>query len=236
MRVCVGRAGGCRRGRPRLEQLRLPAGRDVARPSLPAPLPDQTGQGVQRLTQSAPEEGRDAGLGVERAEPVVEGTRRADARAGGGEARDLRGERLVAERLLLLEGGAGAGAAVEGSGGDALLRARGRGGGRRGGGERGEDAGAAAAASRGAERREERGEEAEAGRRRRSRGHEEEGEGRKKINLAYSRNIPFYGVGIRGLLARTSFRPVESEYRALYSRYTGQKFRGSVRHALTSYR
>ena len=42
----------------------------------------------------------------------------------------------------------------------------------------------------------------------------------------------FYGVGIRGLLVRTSFRPVESEYRALYSRYKGQKNRGSVRHAL----
>ena len=39
-------------------------------------------------------------------------------------------------------------------------------------------------------------------------------------------------MGIRGLLARTSFRPVESEYRALYSRYKGQKNRGSVRHAL----
>jgi hypothetical protein len=39
-------------------------------------------------------------------------------------------------------------------------------------------------------------------------------------------------VGIRGLLARTSFRPVESEYRVLYSRFTGQKNRGSVRHAL----
>jgi hypothetical protein len=38
--------------------------------------------------------------------------------------------------------------------------------------------------------------------------------------------ILFYGVGIRG------FRPVESEYRALYSRFTGQKNRGSVRHAL----
>jgi hypothetical protein len=40
-------------------------------------------------------------------------------------------------------------------------------------------------------------------------------------------------VGIRGLLARTSFRPVKSEYRALYSRFTGPKNRGSVRHALT---
>jgi hypothetical protein len=40
-------------------------------------------------------------------------------------------------------------------------------------------------------------------------------------------------VGIRGLLARTSFRPVESEYRALYSCFTGQKNKGSVRHALT---
>jgi hypothetical protein len=47
------------------------------------------------------------------------------------------------------------------------------------------------------------------------------------------RRILFYGVGIQGLLARTSFRPVESEYRALYSRFTGQKNRGSVRHALT---
>jgi hypothetical protein len=46
------------------------------------------------------------------------------------------------------------------------------------------------------------------------------------------RRILFYGVGIRGLLARTSFRSVESEYRALYSRFTGQKNRGSVRHAL----
>jgi hypothetical protein len=46
------------------------------------------------------------------------------------------------------------------------------------------------------------------------------------------RRILFYGVGIRGLLARTSFWPVESEYRVLYSRFTGQKNRGSVRHAL----
>jgi hypothetical protein len=46
------------------------------------------------------------------------------------------------------------------------------------------------------------------------------------------RRILFYGVGIRGLLARTSFRPVKSEYKALYSRFTGQKNRGSVRHAL----
>jgi hypothetical protein len=45
--------------------------------------------------------------------------------------------------------------------------------------------------------------------------------------------ILFYGVGIRGLLARTSFRPVESEYRALYSRFSGQKNSGSVRYALT---
>jgi hypothetical protein len=47
--------------------------------------------------------------------------------------------------------------------------------------------------------------------------------------------ILFYGVGIRGLLARTSFRPVESEYRVIYSRFTGQKNRGSVRHALRTY-
>jgi hypothetical protein len=46
------------------------------------------------------------------------------------------------------------------------------------------------------------------------------------------RRILFYRVGIQGLLARMSFRPVESEYRALYSRFTGQKNRGSVRHAL----
>jgi hypothetical protein len=50
---------------------------------------------------------------------------------------------------------------------------------------------------------------------------------------AWSRvGILFYGVGIRGLLARTSFRPVKSEYRALYSRFMGQKNRGSIRHAL----
>jgi hypothetical protein len=47
------------------------------------------------------------------------------------------------------------------------------------------------------------------------------------------RRILFYGVGIRGLLAQTSFRPVKSEYRALYSYFTGQKNRGSGRHALT---
>jgi hypothetical protein len=46
--------------------------------------------------------------------------------------------------------------------------------------------------------------------------------------------ILFYGVGIRGLLARTSFQPVKSEYRALYSRFTGQKNRRSVRHALNN--
>jgi hypothetical protein len=39
-------------------------------------------------------------------------------------------------------------------------------------------------------------------------------------------------VGIRGLLALTSFRPMESEYRALYSHFTGQKNKGSIRHAL----
>jgi hypothetical protein len=49
------------------------------------------------------------------------------------------------------------------------------------------------------------------------------------------RRILFYGVGIRGLLARTSFRPVKSEYRALYSRFTGQKNRESFRHALRCY-
>jgi hypothetical protein len=46
------------------------------------------------------------------------------------------------------------------------------------------------------------------------------------------RRILFYGVGIRGLLARTSFRPVKSEYRTFYSRFTGHKNRESVRHAL----
>jgi hypothetical protein len=48
------------------------------------------------------------------------------------------------------------------------------------------------------------------------------------------RRILFYGMGIRGLLARTSFRPVKSEYRALYLRFMGQKNGGSVRHALAS--
>jgi hypothetical protein len=39
--------------------------------------------------------------------------------------------------------------------------------------------------------------------------------------LAYFKNILFYSFGIRGLLARTSFRPIKIEYRALYSCYTG---------------
>jgi hypothetical protein len=40
------------------------------------------------------------------------------------------------------------------------------------------------------------------------------------------RRILFYRVGIRGLLAQTNFRPVKSEYRTLYSRFTGQKIGG----------
>jgi hypothetical protein len=37
------------------------------------------------------------------------------------------------------------------------------------------------------------------------------------------RRILFYGVRIRGLLARTNFRPVKSEYRIFYSRFTDRK-------------
>jgi hypothetical protein len=55
---------------------------------------------------------------------------------------------------------------------------------------------------------------------------------RKQINLAYFRNMLFYSLGIRGLLARTSFRPAKCKYRTLYSRFKGQKNKGPVRHAL----
>jgi hypothetical protein len=58
--------------------------------------------------------------------------------------------------------------------------------------------------------------------------------GHEQLMQDYFAEVPTYPPcpGIRGLLARTSFRPVESEYRVLYSRFTGQKNRGSVRHAL----
>lgn len=201
------------------ELLHLPA--PLLRHSLRAPLPDQSGQAIQRLPQRAPaagpvavvqlvmiaaataavpveliaehvllargdeafeqerlagleraqspaarllaEERGDAGLGVERAELVAERARRAEPRAGGGEAGDLRGERRVRARLrlrlrlLLLVGRRRGLFALEERrrGGDAPRGARGR---RRGRGrERGEEAAAPAAASlrgaRGEERR-----------------------------------------------------------------------------------
>lgn len=228
------------------ERLRLPAPLLATRHSLRAPLPDQTGQAIQRLPQRAPaagpiaavqlvmiaaaavpveliaehvllprrdeafeqerlagleraqspaagllaEERRDAGLGVERAELVAERARRAEPRAGGREAGDLRGEHWVPVRLLrlLLGGrrrGRGPASALERRRGGDALRARGR---RRGRGrERGEEAAASAAASRGAPGEERHRVEARAevrGRRRgrglRARGHDvggEQGEG-----------------------------------------------------------
>ena len=126
------------------------------------------------------EERRDARLCVERAELVAERARRAEPLAGGGEARDLRGDRRVPVRLSWGRRGRGSRwFPLDRRGGDAL-RARGRRGGRRR--QRGEEAAPTAArAARGARvreweaRREEgRGVEAEVGRSRRggrARGH-----------------------------------------------------------------